>query len=246
MVFQDPGASMNPGMRVRDVIAEPLEIEGRRTRAEIDERVAGLLDRVGLGRTAVDRYPHQFSGGQRQRIAVARALALEPDLLVCDEPVSSLDVSVQAQIINLLRDLQQELGLSLLFIAHDLAVVRHISDRVAVMYLGRIVEITDRDRLYAQPLHPYTRALLRSAPVPDPIIARREREVPVAGDLPDPSRPPAGCRFHPRCPIARSGLCDVQEPQLRELVPGQLVACHLAEAPDAALAVPAVPVASSH
>jgi oligopeptide/dipeptide ABC transporter ATP-binding protein len=236
MVFQDPGAAMNPGMRVRDVIAEPLEIQGVGTRAEIKATVAGLAERVGLPAKAMARYPHEFSGGQRQRIVIARALALEPELLVCDEPVSSLDVSVQAQIINLLRTLQKDLGLTYLFVAHDLAVIRHISDRVAVMYLGKVVEVAARADIYARPLHPYTQGLLRSAPVADPKIARARREPAIRGDMPSPAKPPSGCRFHPRCPIAQRGLCDVEEPVLRELAPGQLVACHLAEAPTAGTA----------
>ena len=236
MVFQDPGAAMNPGMRVRDIIAEPLEIQGEGSRNEIRDKVAGLVDRVGLPAKAMDRYPHEFSGGQRQRIVIARALALEPELLVCDEPVSSLDVSVQAQIINLLRALQRDLGLTYLFIAHDLAIIRHISDRVAVMYLGRVVEVSGRADIYSQPLHPYTQGLLRSAPVPDPRIAGARREPAIKGDLPSPAKPPTGCRFHTRCPIAQRGLCDVEEPILRELAPGQFVACHLAESPNAVTA----------
>ena len=238
MVFQDPAAAMNSGMRIREVIAEPLEVQQVGTRAAIRARVKELLDLVGLPQGAADRFPHEFSGGQRQRVVIARALALEPEFLVCDEPISSLDVSVQAQILNLLHRLQHELGLTYLFIAHDLAVVRHISTRVAVMYLGRIVEIADREDIYARPLHPYTQALLRSAPVPDPQIARERREPAVQGDLPSPSRPPSGCRFHTRCPIAVRGLCDVQEPVLRELAPRQLVSCHLAALPGVAQAPP--------
>ncbi|HSW42685.1 MAG TPA: ABC transporter ATP-binding protein, partial [Patescibacteria group bacterium] len=238
MVFQDPAAAMNPGMRIREVIAEPLEVQRVGSRAEIRSRVHRLLELVGLPAGAAERFPHEFSGGQRQRVVIARALALEPALLVCDEPVSSLDVSVQAQILNLLHQLQHDLGLTYLFIAHDLAVVRHISTRVAVMYLGRIVEIADREDIYARPLHPYTRALLRSAPVPDPQIARERREPALQGDLPSPSRPPSGCRFHTRCPIAVQGLCDVQEPALRELAPRQLVSCHLAALPGVAEAAP--------
>ena len=236
MVFQDPGAAMNPGMRVRDIIAEPLEIQGAGSRNEIRDKVAGLVDRVGLPAKAMDRYPHEFSGGQRQRIVIARALALEPELLVCDEAVSSLDVSVQAQIINLLRGLQRDLGLTYLFIAHDLAIIRHISDRVAVMYLGRVVEVADRADIYSRPLHPYTQGLLRSAPVPDPRIAGARREPAIKGDLPSAAKPPSGCRFHTRCAIAERGLCDVEEPVLRELAPGQFVACHLAESPGAVTA----------
>jgi oligopeptide/dipeptide ABC transporter ATP-binding protein len=237
MVFQDPAAAMNSGMRIRDVIAEPLEVQQVGTGAAIRARVAELLDLVGLPRGASDRFPHEFSGGQRQRVVIARALALEPEFLVCDEPISSLDVSVQAQILNLLHQLQHELGLTYLFIAHDLAVVRHISTRVAVMYLGRIVEVADREEIYTRPLHPYTEALLRSAPVPDPRIASQRREPAVQGDLPSPAKPPPGCRFHTRCPIAVRGLCDVQEPALREIAPRRLVACHLAASPAATGAV---------
>jgi peptide/nickel transport system ATP-binding protein len=238
MVFQDPAAAVNPGMRVREIVAEPLEIQQVGSRAAIRGLVGELLERVGLGPAAMDRYPHEFSGGQKQRIVIARALALEPELLVCDEAVSSLDVSVQAQIINLLRGLQRDLGLTYLFIAHDLAVVRHISDRVAVMYLGRIAETADRVSIYTRPLHPYTQALLRSAPVPDPRIAGARREPAIRGDLPSPANPPTGCRFNTRCPIAQPGLCDVVEPALRELAPGQLVACHLAETPGALVGAP--------
>jgi peptide/nickel transport system ATP-binding protein len=234
MVFQDPAAAMNSGMRVREVIAEPLEVQQVGTRAAIRARVSELLDLVGLPQGAAERFPHEFSGGQRQRVVIARALALEPEFLVCDEPISSLDVSVQAQILNLLHRLQHDLGLTYLFIAHDLAVVRHISTRVAVMYLGRIVEIADREDIYARPLHPYTEALLRSAPVPDPQIASQRREPAVQGDIPSPARPPAGCRFHTRCPIAVRGLCEVQEPALREIAPRRFVACHLAGSPVAA------------
>ena len=238
MVFQDPGAAMNPGMRVRDVVAEPLVIHGLLKRGDLRRRVGDLLEIVGLRPAEMDRYPHELSGGQRQRIVIARALALEPDLVICDEPVSSLDVSVQAQIINLLVRLQRDLGLAYLFIAHDLAVVRQISDRVAVMYLGQIVELADRAAIYERPLHPYTQGLLRSAPVPDPALADARREPAIWGDLPSPAAPPPGCRFNTRCPIAQRGLCDIEVPPLRELAPGQFVACHLATSPGASERAP--------
>ena len=229
MIFQDPYSSMNPGMRVSDVVAEPMRIHRTGTGAEIDRRVAELLDRVGLASSSAARYPHEFSGGQRQRIVIARALALAPSLIVCDEPVSSLDVSVQAQIINLLGELQRDLGVSYLFIAHDLAVVKHISREVAVMYLGKVVERAPRDDIYRRPLHPYTDALLRSVPEPDPDRVRHRQGGLLQGDLPSPADPPPGCRFNTRCPIARKGVCDVDEPPLRELEPDHWVACHYAE-----------------
>ncbi len=227
MIFQDPYSSMNPGMRIWQIIGEPLRVHGLANTQEIKARVAELLEQVGLNTIYMDRYPHEFSGGQRQRIVVARALSLSPEFIICDEPVSSLDVSVQAQIINLLADLQQEFGLTYLFIAHDLAVVRHISDRVAVMYLGKIVELSDRDRLFAAPHHPYTKALLSAVPVPDPAISGLQQKTVLEGDLPSPASPPSGCRFHTRCPIAEMGHCDVVEPQFREVEPGRWVACHL-------------------
>ena len=230
MIFQDPFSSMNPGMRIRDVIAEPMRIHRIRPPEEFDERVRELLRRVGLPPDAVDRHPHEFSGGQRQRIAVARALAAEPEVIVCDEPVSALDVSVQAQIVNLLADLQAQHGIGLVFIAHDLAVVRHISDEVAVMYLGQIVERAPRDRLYADPQHPYTKALLAAVPVPDPTIERVSR--PLVGDLPSPSNPPSGCRFHTRCPVAIEGRCATEAPVLRRTSDDRWVACHLVDARD--------------
>ena len=229
MIFQDPFSSMNPGMRIDDIVGEPLRIHRWGSKANVSKRVGELLERVGLPAASGTRYPHEFSGGQRQRIVIARALALDPDLIVCDEPVSSLDVSVQAQIINLLAELQRDLGVTYLFIAHDLAVVRHISHEIAVMYLGKIVERAPRDQIYRRPLHPYTDALLKSVPVPDPARARSAARAVLAGDLPSPARPPAGCRFNTRCPIARKGICDVDEPPLRELEPNHWTACHFAE-----------------
>jgi peptide/nickel transport system ATP-binding protein len=225
MVFQDPYSSMNPRLLVRDIIAEPL-INFRlvRTRAEIDARVMALLDQVRLPRDALWRYPHEFSGGQRQRIAIARALAPGARFIVCDEAVSALDVSVKAQIVNLLKELQLDLGLTLLFISHDMAIVEHLTDRVAVMYLGKIIEVAERRTLFSRPAHPYTRALLSAVPVPDP-TKKRERIV-LEGDVPSPIDPPPGCRFHTRCPFVQD-RCRVEEPQLRSLphVP-QVVACH--------------------
>jgi peptide/nickel transport system ATP-binding protein len=229
VVFQDPFSSLNPRMRVRDIIAEPLHNFGMaHGTSEVDDRVAKLMDTVRLPRDAMRRYPHEFSGGQRQRIGIARALAPGADLIICDEAVSALDVSVKAQIVNLLSDLQDELGLALLFISHDLAIVEHLTHRVAVMYLGKIVEIADRSTLFANPRHPYTRALLSAVPVPDP-TAKRDRII-LTGDVPSPINPPSGCRFHTRCPYVFD-RCRVEEPVLRDMAKGQKAACHLDELP---------------
>ena len=227
VVFQDPYSSLNPRMSVEHLVPEPLRSHGiLKTRAERAERVGDLLEKVGLPREAMKRMPHQFSGGQRQRICIARALASEPDIIVCDEAVSALDVSVQAQIINLLMDLQKDLGLALLFISHDLAVVEHMSDRIAVMYLGRIMEIADRRAIFAHPRHPYTRALLSAVPLPDPAAAR-DRAV-LKGDVPSPIDPPSGCFFRTRCPMA-TDLCAAEVPPLSEIEPGHRSACHYAD-----------------
>jgi oligopeptide/dipeptide ABC transporter ATP-binding protein len=224
IIFQDPFSSLNPRMRAGDIVGEPLKLHGEGGKRSRREHVAELFERVGLRRGQMDNYPHQFSGGQRQRIGVARALALNPRLIVGDEPVSALDVSIQAQVINLLRDLQRDLKLSYLFISHNLAVVEHISHRIAVMYLGRIVEYTDKNTLFSRPLHPYTEALLAAVPIPNPQI-KRVRHV-VQGDVPSPLRPPPGCHFHTRCPYAEA-RCRIEVPLLREVQPGHQVACHL-------------------
>jgi peptide/nickel transport system ATP-binding protein len=232
VVFQDPFSSLNPRMRVRDILAEPIRnFRLARTAADMEARIAALLDKVRLPRDAADRWPHEFSGGQRQRIGIARALAPEPELIVCDEAVSALDVSVKAQIINLLQDLQRELGLALLFISHDLAIVEHISHRVAVMYLGRVVELADKRTLFARPQHPYTEALLSAVPVPDPTAA--SRRIILQGEVPSPIRPPPGCHFHTRCPYAEP-RCRRDVPVMRQVAPGQVVACHLREGPPVA------------
>jgi len=224
IIFQDPFSSLNPRMRAGDIVGEPLKVHADGDRAGRRGRIAALFDRVGLRAAQMDAFPHQFSGGQRQRIGVARALALNPRLIVADEPVSALDVSIQAQVINLLMDLQRDLKLSYLFISHNLAVVEHISHRVAVMYLGRIVEYTDKRTLFTRPLHPYTEALLAAVPVPDP--ATRREKIVVQGDVPSPLRPPPGCHFHTRCRYAEA-RCKTEIPALREVEPGHLAACHL-------------------
>jgi oligopeptide/dipeptide ABC transporter ATP-binding protein len=224
IIFQDPFSSLNPRIRVGKIVGEPLKVHGVGDFDERQERVARLFKRVGLRPEQIDNYPHQFSGGQRQRVSIARALALDPGFIVADEPVSALDVSIQAQVINLLMDLQRELGLSYLFVSHNLAVVEHISHRVAVMYLGRIVEYADKVSLFENPLHPYTEALLAAVPLPDPSLTRTKHR--VTGDVPSPINPPPGCHFHPRCPIAEA-RCAVERPALREVAPGHLVSCHL-------------------
>ena len=228
MIFQDPNSSLNPRMTVGDIVGEPLKVSKLAKGAELGNRVADLLESVGLRRHDMRRYPHAFSGGQRQRIGIARALALEPELIVADEPVSALDVSVQAQILNLLMELREACQLSYIFIAHDLSVVEHISDRVAVMYLGQIVEISDADTLYKAPQHPYTEALLSAVPLADPRDQRQRKRIRLEGDVPDPASPPDGCSFHPRCRYAKD-ICTQQEPRLRQITQETQVACHLSE-----------------
>ena len=228
MIFQDPYASLNPRMTVGNIIGEPLEVHNVASGKERRDRVQDLLALVGLNPYFVNRYPHEFSGGQRQRIGVARALALQPDFIVCDEPISSLDVSIQAQVVNLLEELQDRLDLTYLFIAHDLSMVRHISDRMAVMYLGKLVELADRDEIYLNPLHPYTQALMSAVPVPDPEVEEKRQRIILEGDLPSPANPPQGCNFNTRCPVAIETCFEV-EPGFIEIKPGHFCACHLVQ-----------------
>lgn len=226
MIFQDPYASLNPRMTIREIVGEPLVVHGAAVNKEFNDKVDQLLNTVRLNPGFATRYPHEFSGGQRQRIGIARALALEPEFIVCDEPISALDVSIQAQVINLLEDLQENLGLTYLFIAHDLSVVRHISDRVGVMYLGVLAEAATRKELYHHPLHPYTQALLSAVPVPDPLVEEKRQRIILEGDVPSPVNPPSGCRFRTRCPLAEK-ICSEQAPVWREVGSDHWVACHL-------------------
>ena len=226
MIFQDPYASLNPRMTVADIVGEPLSIHSIASGRERQERIYELLDTVGLGKDHASRYPHEFSGGQRQRIGIARALAVNPEFIVCDEPISALDVSIQAQVVNMLDDLQQERGLTYLFIAHDLSMVKHISDRVGVMYLGSLVELTNKSELYSNPAHPYTQALLSSIPVPDPDVTERRERIVLQGDVPSPLNPPSGCKFRTRCRYSKS-ICAEITPELMDIGGGHFVACHL-------------------
>ncbi len=229
MIFQDPYASLNPRMTVGEIIGEPLIVHGIMTKKDSEKRVEELLALVGLNPAYANRYPHEFSGGQRQRVGVARALALQPALIVCDEPISALDVSIQAQVVNLLEDLQKQFGLTYLFIAHDLSMVRHISNRIAVMYLGVMVELADRDELYNNPLHPYTQALLSAVPIPDPVAEEKRRRQILQGEIPSPINPPSGCRFRTRCPLAAE-ICAQERPAWRETSKEHFVACHMVKA----------------
>ena len=228
MIFQDPYASLNPRMTVGSIISAPLDVHGVVRGKDKKDRVQELLKIVGLNPDFVNRYPHEFSGGQRQRIGIARALALNPDLIICDEPISSLDVSIQAQVVNLLESLQKKMGLTYLFIAHDLSMVRHISNRMAVMYLGKIMELADRDEIYLHSLHPYTQALMSAVPMPDPDAAKFRKRVILEGDIPSPANPPVGCNFNSRCPVAKD-ICFQEEPEYREIIEDHWVACHFAE-----------------
>jgi oligopeptide transport system ATP-binding protein len=228
MIFQDPYASLNPRMTVEQIVGEPLIVHGAMTGNELQERVKHLLELVNLNPSFASRYPHEFSGGQRQRIGIARALALQPSFIVCDEPISALDVSIQAQVVNLLEELQAQFHLTYLFIAHDLSMVRHISNRVAVMYLGVLVELAPRDEIYIKPLHPYTQALLSAVPIPDPVADSKRERIILTGDVPSPANPPSGCRFRTRCPFAEE-VCSQSRPEFREIRPGHFVACFFAE-----------------
>ena len=227
MVFQDPYASLNPRHSVKKIIAEPLVIHGMMNGAELHERVVELLELVGLNPAYMHRFPHEFSGGQRQRIMIARALSVKPDFIVCDEPISALDVSIQAQVVNLLQELQEKLGVAYLFIAHDLSMVKHISHRVAVMYLGKVVELAGRNEIFDNPIHPYTQSLTSAVPIPSPKMERQRQRIILKGEPPSPANPPTGCVFHPRCPIAEK-ICKIEVPEFGEIQPGQFVACHLA------------------
>ena len=227
MIFQDPYASLNPRMTVGSIISAPLDVHTDLNRSAKQDRVQDLLKLVGLNPDFVNRYPHEFSGGQRQRIGIARALALSPDLVICDEPISSLDVSIQAQVVNLLEELQDRLGLTYIFVAHDLSMVRHISDRMVVMYLGKVMELADRNEIYLNPRHPYTKALMSAVPIPNPRKARDRQRIILQGDIPSPLNPPEGCNFNTRCPMAQD-ICFKNEPEYREIEPGHFVACHFA------------------
>jgi oligopeptide transport system ATP-binding protein len=230
MIFQDPYASLNPRHSVGKIISEPMLIHNiaEKGSAELADRVSDLLELVGMNPAYSKRFPHEFSGGQRQRIGIARALALDPDFIVCDEPISALDVSIQAQVVNLMQDMQDQLGLAYLFIAHDLSMVKHISHRIAVMYLGKIMELTDRKSLFDSPLHPYTQSLNSAVPIPNPRLERKRRRFILKGEPPSPADPPSGCVFHPRCPLAID-VCIHEEPETREILPGHLVHCHIAD-----------------